>query len=164
MSRKRRPPVGARPGTLAIQDGSPFPTIRVIRYTPDAVQEDEVASPRALAELSRADMVTWIDVQGLGDEPTLRDLASMFNLHPLVIADVANVFQRPKAEEYDDYQFIVTRMARRSADGTLDLEQVSLIVGHDYVLTFQERPGDVFDIVRERLRQGKGPVRRSGPD
>ncbi len=164
MSRKRRPPVGSRPGTLAIQEDSPFPTIRVIRYTPDTVQEGEVASPQALAELSRADVVTWIDVQGLGDEQTLRELASMFGLHPLVISDVANVFQRPKSEEYDDYQFIVTRMARQSAEGVLDVEQVSLIVGSDYVLTFQERPGDVFDVVRERLRQGKGPMRRSGPD
>jgi magnesium transporter len=108
--------------------------------------------------------VTWIDVQGLGDEAILRRLAQIFEIHPLAMEDVVNVPQRPKAESYDRQQLVITRMMKTADDGALDVEQVSLFVGPGYVLSLQERPGDVFDPVRARIRSGKGLIRRSGPD
>ena len=106
----------------------------------------------------------WVDVQGLGDEGVLRRLAEIFSIHPLALEDAVNAPQRPKTEAYEGQQLILTRMARLLDDGRLDVEQVSLFLGAGWLLTLQERQGDVFDPVRARLRAAKGMIRTSGAD
>lgn len=162
MFRKRHPPIGAKPGTLLIHPQAQPPTMRVLQYAPDQLAEHDIAAVADLPPLLTPDTVSWIDVQGVGDERVLRDLADVFQIHPLALEDVVNVPQRPKAERYDEHTLAIVRMARLAADAG-DQEQVSLFVGPNYVLTFQERSGDVFDAVRDRIRQGGPVLRSSGP-
>jgi len=162
MFRKRHTPVGAKPGTLMINAHAARPNIRVMKYRPDHLEETDVAAVTELRELLDENSVCWIDVQGLGDETTLRALGELFSIHPLALEDIVNVPQRPKVERFDGHTLCITHMVLTGKDG-IELEQVGAFVGANYVLTFQERRGDVFDAVRHRIRQG-GPVFRSlGP-
>lgn len=160
---KRHPPVGAPPGTLVFPEERQPASVRVTLYGPDDVEEHENVAVDDIPTHLAGDRVVWIDVCGLGDEPLLRRLAEIFDIHPLALEDVVNVPQRPKAEAYDQQHLVITRMAR-AAKGYLDVEQVSLFIGSRYLLTIQEREGDAFDPVRMRIRAGKGLIRRSGPD
>ncbi len=164
MFRKRHPKAGSRPGTLVINGASPAPRIRAIAYSPEAVEEFEGPAPADLPAIVESHAVTWIDVQGLGDEQVLRQVAQAFGLHDLALEDVVNTPQRPKIEPYDDYLFIVARMPRPEASERFDSEQLSIFLGPGYVLSFQERYGDILDPVRERIRAGKGWIRRQASD
>ncbi len=162
--RKHRPEAGARPGTWIPSPEALPSRISVVRYGPDFLEELGDVEPGQLsAELLRPPM-TWIDVQGLGDESVLRRLGDVFKLHPLALEDAVNVPQRPKYETFDAHQLFISRMARGDAQESLDIEQLSIFMGPGYVLTLQEHYGDVFDPIRKRLRANKGPIRRTGPD
>jgi magnesium transporter len=163
MFRKRHPPVGARPGTLMIHSGAQRPRIHVMKYHPGHLEEHDVSGVEQLRGVLAEGSVCWIDVQGLGDETLLRALAEMFSIHSLALENVVNVPQRPKVESYESHTLCIARMAMSHEAGTATSEQVSLFVGSNYVLTFQERYGDVFEPVRNRIRQG-GPIFRAlGP-
>lgn len=162
MFRKRHPPAGSKPGTLMINAHAERPAIRVMKYGPGHLEESDVARVAELGNLLEENTVCWIDVQGLGDETVLRELAELFSIHPLALEDVVNVPQRPKVERFEKHTLCITRMAMVS-EGTIEREQVSLFVGSNFVLTFQERRGDVFDPVRVRIRQGGPLLRNSGP-
>jgi magnesium transporter len=166
MSRfqKRHTKPGARPGTLVIPHDATRPVVRLIEYTPETLDESEVRDVEALRAVLARDTRAWIDVHGLGDEALLRRLGAVFALHPLALEDVVNVPQRPKCEPYEDHHLIVTRMLEMEGETRLRMEQVSIFVGKNHVLTVQERAGDVFDPVRERLRRTGGAARRLGPD
>jgi magnesium transporter len=162
-SRSRRPPPGSAPGTIVPppQGGAP-PRIHVIAYGPDQIIEQ---SPQTVREIERrpdGTRVTWIDVQGLGDVEVIRALGAEFGLHTLAIADIMHVHQRPKVEAYDTHLFIVGRMPQLG--DRVSTEQLALIVGQDFVVTFQERPGDCFDPVRHRLEQPASRLRQAGAD
>ncbi len=161
---KRHPPVGSRPGTLVIPETAVPPVIKVIDYTSERVTETEVSDVEDLRSYIESDSVTWIDVQGLGDEKTIRAIGELFSLHALALEDAVNVPQRPKSESYEKFQLFITRMTRLEPSAHLQVEQVSIFLGSHYVLTLQERYGDNFDPVRARIRAGIGPIRRSGPD
>ena len=160
---KRHPPVGAPPGTLVFPAEREAAAVRVTLYGPEGVEEREAVDIEDIPSWLGGTRVVWVDVHGLGDEPVLRRLAEIFHIHPLALEDVVNVPQRPKAEAYEHQHLVITRMAR-AAEGGFDVEQVSLFIGVRYLLTIQERSGDVFEPVRVRIRAGKGLIRRSGPD
>ena len=162
MFRKIHPPVGSKPGTLVINAQAERPVIHVMKYKPEHLEEHDVAEVGELQRLLEENTVCWIDVQGLGDEQVLRALAELFSIHPLALEDVVNVPQRPKVERFEKHTLCLSRMAL-VRDGQIDREQVSIFVGANYVLTFQERAGDVFDPVRARIRQGGPILRSSGP-
>jgi magnesium transporter len=163
--RKRRPPVGARPGTLALSPESPPPVIRLMQYDADRLDDRTVENVDELADvLKRSKCVNWIDVQGFGDEATLERLRDLFDLHPLAIADAVNTPQRPKSEAYDHFNLFITRMVRLGEHREICAEQVSIFLGKNFVLTLQEHYGDVFDPVRKRIRQNEGTIRRHGSD
>ena len=134
-----------------------------MEYDADGVQEHDVTDVDALRSYPKEGRIAWIDVQGFGDEATMRAIGGVFGLHALVLEDIVNVPQRPKAEPYGDHLVILTRMVSRRDEET-QREQVAIILGKGFVLTFQELYGDVFNPVRDRMRQGKGPMRRSGAD
>jgi magnesium transporter len=162
--KKRHPKVGASPGTLIIPQQAPTPRIHAIHYGPDRVEESDIES---LDELDRAfhdETVSWIDVQGFGDKGLMQAIGEKFGFHRLLLEDVVNVPQRPKTEVYDNQVLVVVRMVRLVDEHEIDMEQVSIVFGPHYVLTFQERYGDVFDPVRKRIRSGKGMMRKSGSD
>jgi magnesium transporter len=94
----------------------------------------------------------------------LEEIREVLGIHPLAMADVVHVPQRPKAELHDDRLLVITQMARVAESGAVDVEQVSLILGPGFVVSFQERPGDVFDAVRTRIRSAASRIRHSGAD
>ena len=161
MFKKRHPPVGSMPGTLVFGEGAVRPAIRVMKYKPGTLSEVDCASPADAHALLDNETICWIDVHGLGDEATLRQFAELFQIQPLALEAVVNVPQRPKIEAYDHNLLCITRMMHMVED-RVQPEQVSIFIGTNYVLTFQERPGDVFEPVRERIRMD-GPIfRKSG--
>lgn len=163
--RKRAAP-GTAPGVLVADPSAAATTITAITYRPDAaaegVQETKHVTPAALPGLAARSGVLWVDLVGLADHPAIEAVARRFGLHPLAVEDITNTHQRPKVELYDERLFIVFRML--TPGGPTEGEQVSMMVGQHHVLTFQERPGDCFEPVRERLRRGKGRIRAQGAD
>jgi magnesium transporter len=150
----RRPPAGARPGDLALPaDGAPR-QIHVIQYCAASVVELDVDDLEQLARFRDGPEVAWIEVNGLGDEVGLRRIAELFGIHPLALADVVNVPQRPKAESYDGHDLAIVWMAQLDANEECRLEQVSFVIGPSWVISFEEQSEDVFDPVRSRIRGG----------
>ena len=160
--RAARKAVGEVPGTLHVDPEAPKPVVRVMTYGPDACEERQVDDPKALREILHTTPVVWVNVDGLGDAEILTAIGEAFDLHPLALEDIVNVPQRAKVEQYGENLFIITRMA--SLGEHLETEQVSLFLGRDFVLTFQEHAGDCLEPVRERIRKGMGRIRRAGAD
>ena len=135
-------------------------------FCPERIEEKDLSSPEEVVAYltDGTPSITWVDVQGLGDRGVLEALGRIFHLHPLALADVVNVSQRPKVEPYDRHLFVITRMSLLGEDGSLATEQVSIFLGKDFVLTFQETRGDCLDPVRERIRRGAGSIRKAGAD
>jgi magnesium transporter len=140
---------------------APAPAIRVLAYGPDGHLEEDVADVTTLPAYLGQWPVTWVDVCCLGDAAALELIAQTFELHPLVLEDIVNVHQRPKVDDYGDQLFVVARMV--SLAEHVETEQLSIVLGRRFVLTFQERPGDVLDPVRDRIRTGHA-ICRTGPD
>jgi magnesium transporter len=159
---RKRASVGAPPGTLVADPGSAPTTISIFGYDAKDLVEQHAANVVELGTAVRSHEITWINVNGLGDIPLIEAVGKLFGLHRLALEDVVNVHQRPKVEEFDDHLFIVTRMLPNPMAS--ETEQVSMFLGKGYVLTFQEKPGDVFEPIRQRLRRHKGQIRDLGAD
>jgi magnesium transporter len=165
--KKRSVKTGLPPGTLVHigEERAEAPRIELFSYSPAGVEEHSCDRlDQCLARLEPA-AVTWINVEGVHDVEVVRSLGEHFAFHPLVLEDIVNTVQRPKIEDYDEYLFMVLRMLRPAEGDTFISEQLSIILGPTYLLTFQEGlAGDVFDAVRDRIRSGKGRIRALGPD
>jgi magnesium transporter len=122
--------------------------------------EERIDDPSSLRDRIGRWPVAWVNVAGLGDEATLTKLGEIFSLHPLALADVVNVNQRAKVDSYPDHLFVVARMIEHDVE--IQTDQLSLFLGTKYLVTFQERPGDCFDPVREHIRAGRGRIRLGG--
>lgn len=108
------------------------------------------------------DNINWINLDGLGDRGIIKKLAKHFNLHLLLVEDICSEVQ-PKAEEFEEYLFVTAKMLYRSGK-TSAYEQLSFVLGHHYLITFQEKEGDPFDAFRERIQKGLGQVRKKKAD
>jgi magnesium transporter len=159
---RRQAQPGARPGQVNVDPAAPAPSIRVIAYDAETIVDRPIETVDELAELVGRYRVAWIDVVGLGDAAIIRQLGEVFDLHRLAMEDVVNVHQRAKVEEYRDHLYVVARMIH--TDGHLSTEQVSMFLGENFVLTFQERADDCFTPIRKRLQDSKAIIRLSGPD
>ncbi len=167
--RRRKPPriqkqsaPGAIPGTIQAPKNAVHTAVQVIKFSEDQIEERVLGDAGEIREFLDDHSVTWINVEGLGDPATFHELREIFDLHKLAIEDVVNVHQRSKVEAYHNHIFIVLRMVFLQTQ--LETEQVSMFVGENYVLTIQERPGDCFEPVRERLRQSRGRIRTAAAD
>ena len=159
MFDKQHPEAGAQPGSLVIaKDASP-PIVRQFSYGKEHFEEFEVADTATLKKAFDEKTTTWIDIQGLGDESLLSEIAAIFSIHPLAMEDIVNVPHRPSSQVFDDQLLLVTRMVQVKRSPQIDVEQVSILVGRQYVITFQERAGDILDPIRKRIRSGKNPIR-----
>lgn len=156
--------IGSSPGTLIHigEQKTDAARISVIDYDPTSLRELEVDDVKECFQFRETATVTWINVDGLHQVKVIEELGRNFNIHPLTQEDVLHTHQRPKLEEYDEYLFIVLRMLSGS-DGFQD-EQLSIVLGANFVFSFQERVGDVLDPLRERIRSGKGRIRKMGAD
>ncbi|HJV06995.1 MAG TPA: magnesium/cobalt transporter CorA [Chromobacteriaceae bacterium] len=161
------PTLGEAPGTLlpvgeVKQDGS---SITLIEYGAERLLETRFDTVEAGLAYQPSEPVLWLNVYGLRDPRFMQAIGERFHLHPLVLEDILNARQRPKIEDYGDYLFIATRVFHFPArGGRLKYDQVYLVVGRSFVLTFQERPTGLFEAVRERLRSGRGQIRHKQAD
>lgn len=163
----RRKKIGALPGSMIFlgEQKSEQVRIELISYDVDHISTSALPSLNDVETLLQTPSINWINVIGLHDSKVMEQAGKIFSLHPLVLEDMLNTDQRPKLEIYDDYVFIVLKMLSYDRTrGILDSEQVSLIFGTNYVLMFQEKEGDVFNPLRDRLNKNKGRLRRSGGD
>ncbi|MFD0975613.1 magnesium/cobalt transporter CorA [Salinimicrobium gaetbulicola] len=126
------------------------------RFTSDSIED--------AFKFEEENNVTWFNIDGLNNTGAITKLGKYYELHPLIIEDIVNTNQRPKIDEYQDYFFIVAKMLYRNKEGTLENEHISIVLGKNYVLSFQEAGGDVFDGVRQRLAGAKGRIRSRGAD
>lgn len=138
----------------------------LVEYGPGALEIRPLGTPAEAAAARETSLVSWVDIIGLHDAALLEEIGRGFGIHPLVLEDIANTDQRPKLDFGEDQFFLVAKMLRLGKDGAMevDVEQVSFVVGPKFLLTFQEKEGDVFEPVRERIRQNKGRLRKCGPD
>lgn len=136
-----------------------------LRYNANLYEEKENATPEECVDLCSSSDIIWINVEGIHDTETIDKIGELFNLHSLTVEDILNTMQRPKFEDFDSYLFIVLKMLGISdMKSGMEKEQVSVILGENFVITFQERPGDVFDTVRECIRGARGRIRKAGAD
>ncbi|PHP69046.1 magnesium and cobalt transport protein CorA [Zhengella mangrovi] len=159
---RRRVPVGAPPGTLVVDPTAAQPVMRVMTWSETACEEHENVRLDDLAGLRSRGSRIWLDVVGTGDTAFFESLGSLFGIDPLVLEDVVNLNQRPKAEDYPGYAYVVLHMVSGLSVGSR--EQLSIIFGRDFVITVQERADDCLDPVRERLRRGKPRIRAAKGD
>jgi magnesium transporter len=157
--RVRRHSPGAKPGTFLIEPGAHPTSLRVMAYDEDRVVEHDVNDPVELKEFVAKWPVVWVDVVGLGSEDKLRTIAEIFQMHPLVLEDVVHVHQRAKVDPYENGLFIVVRIPDESHEHVC--EQFSLFLGKNFLVTFQERPGDSLDLVRSGLRLKESAARQN---
>ncbi len=139
--------------------------LSLIVYDKDTHAQYEPASFDEAFGYMTPEVVSWLNITGLHDTALLEAVGKTFDIHPLTLEDILNAGQRPKTEFFPEYVFFVLKMIRYDDRAhSLDIEQVSLILGKNFVITFQERPGDVMDALRDRIARGKGRVRRRGAD
>ena len=165
--KKRDRGIGRSPASLVFigEEKMAQARIRVIDYTPDRLEERELDSLEGATRYRGTETVTWINVDGLQDLDLMARIQTTLGLHPLMMEDILNTGQRPKLDDFDDYLFVALKMLRyEPAEERVIGEQLSLVMGRGLVVTFQERTGDVFDPVRERIRNGKGRIRGAQAD
>ncbi len=158
---------GLPPGTLVHIGETPAAaaSITLIQFDETNFREEPLASGTVCDTTFSDTCVTWINVEGVHDIETIRALGECRHLHPLVQEDIVSTIQRPKVEDYGDYLFVVMRMLLPQPENGFASEQLSLVLGQNYVVTFQEGlRGDAFGSIRDRLRHGKGHLRSQGAD
>jgi magnesium transporter len=158
---------GTAPGTLIHlgEKKQDIITISVIDYTKSALEERECDSIEESFPYKDKKSISWINVDGLHDLTVFEKVGAHFGIHRLVLEDCLNTRQRPKMDDHDSYIFVVLKMLYLDPERrSLQQEQVSVLFTEDLVLTFQEQEGDVFSIVRERIRIGKGLIRKAKAD
>ncbi len=158
---------GCAPGTLVHvgERRTENVRIRVIDYDEGNFLEKEVAAVEDCFAFRDTATVTWINIDGVHDPQIVERLGAHFGLHPLIQEDIMNTTQRPKLEDMGETLYIVARMLEFDETASeVGTDQLSLVVGRNFIISFQERPGDEFGPVRERIRRGKGRIRKAGPD
>ncbi len=139
--------------------------LTLVEYDEGRCVEREIAGIDEAFPFASAPTVTWLSVTGLHDIGTLERIGDRFGVHRLVLEDILNTGQRPKVEFFDTHVFLTLKAIARNPGGEgIDVEQVSLILGERFVISFQERAGDLFAPVLARIREGKGRIRKMGPD
>lgn len=167
LIKKHSRKAGLPPGTLVHIGKRKEESVRVtiIDYDEENFQEKQLSAIEQCFPFKETATVTWINIDGIHDVSLIEKLGKQFELHPLILEDILNTEQRPKLEDFEKYIFIVLKMlSYDDKEQTIEAEQVSLVVGPNFVISFQERVGDVFEQIRERIRNAKGRVRRMGAD
>jgi magnesium transporter len=155
---------GSQPGLVVVDPLAQRPKITAMAYGQTACEQLVIEDIETIPALLQRHAVTWINVDGLGDAAAIQRLGQIFQLHPLALEDAVNVHQRPKVEEYPEHLFIVARFIH--LNDVLASEQISLFLGKNFVLTFQEEthPGDPFDPIRTRLKSDQDVFTNHGAD
>ena len=158
---------GLAPGTLVHigEERTENPRISIIDYDKETFREKEAISVEECFSLKETSTVSWINIDGIHDIKIIEKLGNSFGLHPLILEDILNTGQRPKLEDFESYIFIVLKMLyMNDKKNEVKVEQVSIVLGPNFIISFQEKKGDVFDSIRDRIRNDKGRVRKMGAD
>ena len=164
---RRSKKVGLPPGTAVFTGEKKVDkvTIEVIDYDETNFQRKKVETIEECFPFKDMPTVTWININGLHEVDMLRKLGDYFGMHPLVLEDIVSTDQRPKLEDYESYLYVVLKMLKYDVEShRVSGEQISLVLGKNFVLSFQEIPGDMFNHIRDRIQNSKGRVRRMGAD
>ena len=167
LIKKRSKKAGLPPGTLVHigEKKAETPKITIMDYDEAHFQEKEIKTIEECFLFKDKPTVTWINIDGLHQVEILEKLGECYGLHPLVLEDILNTDQRPKMEDYGEYLYIVLRMLNyNDKSSEIESEQISLVLGPNFVFSFQEREGDTFNPIRDRIRNGKGRIRKMGAD
>lgn len=167
LIKKRSKKAGLPPGTLVHigEKKAEMPKITLIDYDESHFQEREVKKIEECFLFKEKPTITWINVDGLHQVEVIEKLGECYGLHPLVLEDILNTDQRPKTEDHEEYLYIVLKAIELSSKNNgIEMEQISFIVGPNFVFSFQEREGDTFNPIRERIRNGIGRIRKMGAD
>jgi magnesium transporter len=159
--------IGARPGELLFVGEKKKQSVRIelMDFDQNQVKQKVLKRVEDSFPFKGTPTVTWLNIDGLHDTRVIEKAGQHFGLHPLVMEDILNTGQRPKVEDFDDHLFLVLKMLSYDTEKEeLVSEQISFILGKDFLLSFQEKEGDVFDSVRERIRTTKSRIRRTAPD
>jgi len=166
-ARKISRKAGLPPGTLVHigEEKAERTRITVLDYDELSFRVKEVETIDECLPSRDEPTVRWINVDGLHQVEVLERVGDAFELHPLVLEDILNTGQRPKVEDFGNYVYIVLKMfcSNDTKDEIVE-EQISLILGPAFVISFQERPGDVFEPLTERIKSDRGPIRKMGAD
>ena len=139
-------------------------SVEIFNYGTESFDKIESNNVEDAFNFSGTDSVTWININGLNNTEEIQTLGAHYKLHPLILEDIVTTDQRPKIDEYKDYIYIVFKMLYYNEAKALIKEHISLVLGDDYVLSFQESDGDVFDSLRDRIENARGRVRNAGAD
>ncbi len=164
--KKRSKKAGLDPGSL-IHIGNTYvekSRMTLFRYDEASWVEKEIKSVAESREEKDRPGILWLNIDGLHDVELLGKIGELFGLHSLIIEDILNTDQRPRAEDFIDYIFIVLKNIHNHVDQNLHVDQISIILGKNFVISFQEREGALFDPIREKLRTSKGKIRKAGAD
>ena len=168
QTHKQSQKAGLPPGALVYigQKRSDTTRITVCGYNETTYWEEQTEDrEETIALLKREDTVRWVSITGLARIEMLQVIGERFKLHPLTLEDILNTDQRPKQEVFEDYIYISLKMlVSKEADDSVEMEQVSLILGVDYVLSFSESGDEIFKPVRDRIHNNKSSIRSKGPD
>ena len=159
--------IGLPPGTLVhVGERKIEKTrIRIIDYDETNLQEKEVKTIEECFPFKEEPTITWINIDGLHEVEIIEKIGNHFNIHPLILEDIVHTGQRPKMEDHESYVYIVLKMLFYDKQGEeIKDEQLSLLLGSNFVISFQERVGDVFNSVRERIRSGRVRIRKGKSD
>ena len=167
LFRKTARKVGLPPGTLVQVEEKKAEKARIsiIDYDKAQFQEKEAATVEECFPFKDKPSVTWININGVYQVEVIEKIGAHFGIHPLVLEDIMHTVQRPKMEDFEDYIFVVVKMIYYDEkDNEIKAEQFSIILGPNFVISFQEKEGDAFDHVRERIRRNKGRIRKMKAD
>ncbi len=167
LIRKREKKMGLPPGTPVYIGAKKIEKVKisVIDYDEAQCQEKEAKTVEECFPFKETPTVTWINIDGVHQVDIIEKIGKHFDLHPLIMEDICHTEQRPKMEDFEKYIYIVLKMLDYDEKTEeIKVEQVSLILGKNFVISFQEREGDIFDPIRERIRSGKGRIRKMGAD
>lgn len=162
---KRSQKMGLPPGSfvyVGVPETRPV-KINVIDYSENHYETRPLLSIDDALGYKNTQTTTWIDIDGLHQVEILQWLSENYDIHPLVIEDILNTSQRPKIDIFDNYMLLIMKMVRYQ-EGELDVEQISMILINNVLITFQEKEGDLFDPIRKRIENGLGRIRKNGAD
>jgi magnesium transporter len=166
VTKKRSAKTGLPPGSLIHigQLHAEKAKITLCEYDESHFQEREISTLEGITSPAAESAVTWLHIDGLQEIRLLEQMGGNFHLHPLTLEDILNTEQRPKSEDHGDYLYIVLRLFHEGDDGALVPEQVSIVLGANWLISLQETEGQLVTPIRERLRNEKGHLRKSGAD
>lgn len=167
FTHKNSKKLGLPPGSLVHigKRKSDRTKIMIITYNKTQFQEKEVQEVEECFHVKSKSVITWINIDGIHQTDIIKRIGKYFNLHPLVMEDIVNTQQRPKIEEFEDYIFIVLKIPYYEKENKrLQKEQISLVLGKNFVISFQETEKSLFNPIKERLKNERSRIREYGAD